>query len=147
MILNFEETEKILNIKRKIFAEEYIGKDLKNYKFLCYSGKPKYVYVSIKENNKKYRNFYDMNWNFLNFSCLSEPHPTYVYKKPKFFELMKEYSMKLSKNFKFVRVDLYELENEIRLGELTFIPMNSFFYCKSKKDEIEIGKDIIINTL
>ena len=132
-------------INRKIFVEEYIGKDLKNYKFLCYNGKPKYVYVSIKENDQKYRNFYDMNWNFLNFSCLSQPHPTYKYIKPKFFELMKEYSMKLSKNFKFVRVDLYELENEIRLGELTFIPMNSFFYCKNKNDEIEIGKDIIIN--
>ena len=57
---------------------------------------------------------------------------------------MIEYSKKLSKDFKFVRVDLYELENEVRLGELTFIPMNSFFYCKNKNDEIEIGKNIII---
>ena len=40
---------------------------------------------------------------------------------------MKKYASKLSKDFKFVRVDLYELENEIRLWELTFIPMNSFF--------------------
>ena len=72
-------------IKRKIFAEEFIGSDLKNYKFLCYNGKPKYVYVSIKDNGHKYRNFYDMNWNFLNFHCLSEPHPTYKYPKPKFF--------------------------------------------------------------
>ena len=33
---------------------------------------------------------------------------------------------------KFVRVDLYELENEVRLGELTFIPMNSIFTCENK---------------
>ena len=85
-----------------------------------------------------------MNWTFLNFSCLSEPHPTYKYAKPKFLNIMIEYSKKLSKDFKFVRVDLYELENEVRLGELTFIPMNSFFYCKNKNDEIEIGKNIII---
>ena len=58
---------------------------------------------------------------------------------------MKKYASKLSKDFKFVRVDLYELENEIRLGELTFIPMNSFFYCKSRDQEIELGKGIIIN--
>ena len=132
-------------IKHKIFAEEYIGNNIKNYKFLCYNGKPKYVYVSIKEGENKYRNFYDMNWNFINFQCLSESHPTYHYPKPKFFELMKKYAIILSKDFKFVRVDLYELENEIRLGELTFTPMNSFFYCKNKEHEIELGKEIIIN--
>ena len=131
-------------INRKIFAEEYIGKNLKNYKFLCYNGKPKYVYVSIKEGNHKYRNFYDMNWKFIPFHCLSKPHPKYHYPKPKLFKLMKNISIILSKDFKFVRVDLYESENEIRLGELTFIPMNSFFYCKNKKQEIELGRDIII---
>ena len=132
-------------INKRILVEEYLGKALKNYKFLCYDGKPKYVYVSIKEGENKYRNFYDMNWKFINFFCLSEPHPKYHYPKPKFFELMKKIATKLSKDFKFVRVDLYELENEIRLGELTFIPMNSFFYCKSKDQEIELGKGIIIN--
>ena len=129
-------------IKRKIFAEEYIGKDLKNYKFLCYNGQPKYVYISVYIEGYKYRNFYDMNWKFLNFSCLSKPHPTYVFERPKFFELMKEYSKKLSSDFKFVRVDLYELENEVRLGELTFTPMSAGFYCKNKEHEILLGKDI-----
>jgi len=131
-------------IKRKIFAEEYLGNDLKNYKFLCFSGNPKYVYVSIKEKDKKYRNFYDMNWNFLNFSCLSSPHPTYKYIVPKHFEIMKNYAKRLSSDFKFVRVDLYEFEDEIRLGELTFIPNNGFFFCNNIMDEIEIGKNIKI---
>ena len=130
-------------INKKIFVEEYLGKSLKNYKFLCYNGKPKYVYVSIKEGKNKYRNFYDMNWKFINFYCLSKPHPKYHYPKPKLFKLMKKYALLLSKDFKFVRVDLYELKNEIRLGELTFIPMNSFFHCKTKEQEIELGKDII----
>jgi hypothetical protein len=60
---------------------------------------------------------------------------------------MKKYAIILSKDFKFVRVDLYELKNDIRLGELTFTPMNSFFHCKKKKQEIELGKDIIINLI
>ena len=136
-------------IKRKIFAEEYIGDRLANYKFLCYDGKPKYVYLSIKEeNDKKYRNFYDMNWNFLNFHCLSEPHPNLNFSKPKFFKLMKRYASLLSGDFSFVRVDFYESEKEVRLGELTFTPMNSFFYCKNKSHEIELGKEIkILNNL
>ena len=58
---------------------------------------------------------------------------------------MKKYARILSKDFIFVRVDLYELGNEIRLGELTFIPLNSFFRCKNREQEIEIGKDLNIN--
>ena len=85
-----------------------------------------------------------MNWKFINFYCLSRPHPTYIYPKPKFFDVMKIYAKKLSNNFKFVRVDLYELKNEIRLGELTFTPMGGFFFCKNKKDEIKLGIDIKI---
>jgi len=131
-------------IKPKLFVEEYIGKNLKNYKFLCYNGKPKYIYLSIKEGTQKYRNFYDMNWNFINIYCLSRPHPKNYYPKPKFFEIMKKYAKILSQDFKFVRVDLYELENEVRLGELTFTPMDSFFYCEKKEQEIELGKEIII---
>ena len=61
--------------------------------------------------------------------------PTYKYPKPKIFELMKAYAKKLSKDFKFVKKDLYELENEISLGELTFIPMNNFFWRKNKSND------------
>ena len=57
---------------------------------------------------------------------------------------MKKYANILSKDFLFVRVDFYEFKNEIRLGELTFTPMNSFFYCKNKSHEIELGKEIKI---
>jgi hypothetical protein len=41
------------------------------------------------------------------------------------------------------KVDLYEVENEVRLGELTFIPINSIFTCENKSHEITLGKDII----
>ena len=57
---------------------------------------------------------------------------------------MKKYAHILSADFRFVRVDLYELDNEIRLGELTFTPLNSFFFFYYKEDEIMLGKDIII---
>ena len=83
-------------INKKIFVEEFIGKTLNNYKILCYNTNPNYIYVSIKEGNNKYRNFYDTHWNFLNFSCKTKPHPTYKYTKPKLFELlMKIYARKL----------------------------------------------------
>ena len=53
---------------------------------------------------------------------------------------MKEYSRKLAKPFKLVRVDLYENNGEIRLGELTFTPFNSHIICSKQEHNIELGK-------
>ena len=55
---------------------------------------------------------------------------------------MKKYASKLSKPFRLARVDLYDYENEVRLGEITFLPMNSNFICKKKEHNIELGKYI-----
>ena len=128
-------------IKRKVFAEEYIGGSLNNYKFLCYHSIPTLVYLSKKFNNgSKYRTFFDMNWNKLDFDCISQKDPISIYPKPKTFELMKLYAHKLSKPFKFARVDLYEHKGSVRLGEITFIPMNSHFFCKKPEHNIELGR-------
>ena len=80
-----------------------------------------------------------MDWKPLELSCGFPPHPTAINQKPKNFELMKMYSRKLSKPFIFVRVDFYEFNNEVRLGELTFTPMNGYYLCNEKND-IELGK-------
>ena len=53
---------------------------------------------------------------------------------------MKKYSRKLAKPFKLVRVDLYEINGEIRLGELTFTPFNSHIICSKQEHNIELGK-------
>ena len=131
-------------IERKVFAEEYIGKNLNNYKFMCYNGEPKFIYINNKINNREYQTFFDINWNRLDFNCASGPHPTDKYPKPFNYELMINYARKLSKPFKFVRVDLYENNGDIRLGELTFIPFNSFFFCRNPEHNIELGKYIKI---
>ena len=86
-----------------------------------------------------------MEWNRLyNYNCVTPPHPTDYYPKPKNFELMKKYASKLSRPFKLVRVDLYDHEGEVRLGEMTFLPMNSQFICKDQEHNIELGKYIRI---
>ncbi len=127
-------------IKRKVFAEEYIGKHLNNYKFLCFNGEPKFVFIYKKVDGIEYRTFFDINWNRLDFNCVTSPHPTDVYPKPQNYELMIKYARKLSKPFKLVRVDLYENNGDIRLGELTFTPFNSHLLCKKQEHNIELGK-------
>jgi hypothetical protein len=64
----------------------------------------------------------------------SDPDSVYSSCSKKFADLMKHPDEK----------HFFELENEVRLGELTFTPMNSFFLCNNIEQEIELGKEIII---
>ena len=58
---------------------------------------------------------------------------------------MKKYARKLSHPFIFVRVDLYEVYDEVRLGELTFSPMNGGMNCrKISNARFDLGDDIKI---
>ncbi len=65
--------------------------------------------------------------------------------KPKNFEMLKEIAKKLSSDFQFVRVDLYDVDGNIFFGELTFTPASGKnpFYPLEKKDK-EIAKRIKI---
>ena len=126
-------------IKRKAFAEEFIGKHVNTYKIMCFHGEPKFILLYKKIDGKEYRSYFDFNWTRLDYNCITPPHPTEVYEKPVTLSLMKKIARKLSRPFKLARVDLYEYQNQVRLGEITFLPMNSFFYCKNPKHNIEIG--------
>ena len=109
------------DIVHKIFVEEYIndGNDtLHDYKFWCFNGTPK-MYTINNGNGHGDIMYYKMDgteWNLYDIPF----HPEY--KKPKMFDEMVNIAKTLSSPFKFVRVDFYEIENKIYLGELTFTP-------------------------
>ena len=131
-------------IKRKVFAEEYMGNKVIDYKFFCYNGVPKYFYAHQIIHSIEYNTYFDINWNKLDINCGYPNIPKPVH-RPKYFDLMKKYASKLSSPFIFVRVDLYEINDEIRLGEMTYAPDNGGLSCKSKNGTIfDFGQDIKI---
>ena len=67
------------------------------------------------------------------------------YKIPYNFDLMVKYSKILSNAFKFVRVDFYEVNNKVYLGELTFTPGACVFNYKNPEDNILVGDMLKIN--
>lgn len=118
-------------IRKKIIVEEYLG-DVKTYKFYCFNGEPKVMYISSNEwkngvcEKDKYIDFFDMNFNHV--ECVLKGHDNSPYKidKPINFNEMIKISKDLSKDFPFVRVDLYDANGEIYISELTFCPTNGF---------------------
>lgn len=111
------------NVIPKIIAEEYMvdesGTELKDYKFFCFNGQPKVLFVATDRATDTRFDFYDMNFNSL---PIINGHERAVKKiaKPKNFERMIELSKKLSKHIPHVRVDFYNVNGKIFFGEMTF---------------------------
>ena len=132
-------------IKPRIFAEQYLSdkgqtNSLIDYKFWCFNGEPKHMTVN-SDNGHGDILYYDMNYNRISLERKEYPVRKEVkFQKPVNFDKMVEYAKELSKNFIFVRVDFYEVNGQLYLGELTFTPGNGFFHYKNKEDDLKIGK-------
>lgn len=115
------------NVPRRILAEEYMEdvetKELRDYKFFCFNGEPKLLFVATGRGTQKEPNFdwFDMSYNHIQ---LKTEHPVsdinHLPKKPHSFEEMKEVAAKLSVGMPHVRIDLYEVNGKVYFGEYTF---------------------------
>jgi hypothetical protein len=121
------------NIKPQILFEKlHIEKSgsniIQDYKIHCFMAKPKMISIDIGRGTKNHkRNWYDTNWKPELFKWTSElngqiTNPDYFINidKPLNFKKMIEFSKLLSKPFKYVRVDWYEVNGKLFFGEITF---------------------------
>lgn len=113
------------NVKPRIFAEKYLSAadgDLKDYKFLCFNGVPKLMFIASERQSEKEEtkfDFFDMDFNHL---PIVNGHPNSVHTpiRPIHFERMKELAAALSEGIPHLRVDFFECDGKLYLGELTF---------------------------
>ena len=132
------------DIPHKVFVEEYMNdgnNDLVDYKFLCFNGEPKFCQVIGGRNDStRHLNYYDMGFNFVNIYRLDFPNNKNIeHIKPQTFDIMSICAKVLSEDFKFVRVDFYEINEKLYLGELTFTPGAGFFYYSDARYNKIIG--------
>ena len=113
------------NLKPKIIAEEFFSSDGTtpplDYKVFCFGGIPKFVQVDSDRFSNHTRNFYDTNWNLQSFR-LSKPSGSASDERPVALAQMLDIASKLAAPFPFIRVDMYAMGDQIRVGELTNCP-------------------------
>ena len=113
------------NVKPRIIAEQYkedAGGELSDYKWFCFEGEPKAMFIAtdrFSKNEETKFDFYDADFNHLPFTN-GHPNATRAIAKPKGFQTMKELAKKLSKGLPQVRVDFYDVNGHVYFGELTF---------------------------
>ncbi|TYB33249.1 MAG: carbonic anhydrase [Flexistipes sinusarabici] len=135
--------------KPKIIAEKYIesgNKGLIDYKFFCFNGDPKYLYVISERDfgNKAKLGIFDIDFNKLNYYRKDESKMIEKIKKPKNYEEMIETAKLLSEDFPHVRVDLYNLNGKIIFGELTFFDGSGFQTYEPDEFDFILGEEFIL---
>lgn len=117
--------------KSQIIVEEFLENPsdpeagIEDYKILCFGGKPQIIIYDCDRYIEHKRNVYDTKWNriFVDSDCKQKDAEI---PKPKNLDYMLEVASKLSEDFPFVRVDLYNIEGRIIFGELTFYPWSGY---------------------
>lgn len=110
------------DIEPQIIAEKFMvdesGTELKDYKFFCFDGVCKTMFIATDRPHDTKFDFYDRNFNLLHFTN-GHPMSGLDRKKPENFHEMLSIAEKLSQNIPHVRVDLYSINGEIYFGEMT----------------------------
>ena len=106
--------------------EDHIDGELRDYKFFCFDGEPKAMFIASDRASDHVKfDYYDLKFNHLDIKQ-KYPHAQEALRKPDTFEKMIDFSKILSKGFPHVRVDFYEVDGHLYFGELTFYHFSGF---------------------
>lgn len=138
-------------LERYIMAEAFMvdekapGQSIEDYKFFCFNGEPKIMFVATDRSTDCKFDFFDMEFNHLDIYNI-HPNTDKIIQKPEKFEQMKEIAAKLSQGMRQVRIDLYELNGKIYFGEYTFFHGGGFQLFYPEEWENRLGDWIDIES-
>lgn len=139
------------NVPKRVIAEKYIEpqsgtNDLPDYKFFCFDGKVKALFVATERQNPNEEvkfDFFDADYNHLPF-LQGHDNAKVTPSKPENFELMKDLAAKLSKGIAQVRIDLYDQGDKVFFGEITMFHFSGFVHFKPEEWDYKFGEYIHI---
>lgn len=132
-------------VKPKVMAEKFLETsekdELRDYRFFCFEGEPKFISVDTNINNKSKtrRNLYDLNWNLLDAEITYKKDLNNSLDKPNKLDEMIEISKKLSESLPHVRIDLYNIDDEIYFGEYTFYHQSGLGIIRPNEFDLKLG--------
>ena len=131
------------NVKPRIIAETYMEDTcddaLTDYKFFCFDGKPKIMYISKDHGKSPRTDFFDMDFNHLPIQ-VRDPNAEITPEKPQSFALMQKLASQLSEGIPHLRVDFYLINGKVYVGELTFYHMSGLSPTKPEEWNQRIGE-------
>lgn len=132
----------------RIVCEEFLGDNITDFKFFCFNGEPRYIYVSndlIHDRQAKIGFFY------LNGKKMPLKRDDYAdiesVDLPSYYDEMLEMTKALCKEFPFVRVDFFIANERYYFAELTFTPSACMMPFNPEKFDDEWGHELDITKM
>lgn len=136
-------------IPPRIIAEEYLPSlpgesSLVDYKIWCFNGEPYSILCCSdrQESGHLMLGCYDLDWNIHPEKMQTTGHHTIQQQplpKPSQLDCMIEIARKLSAPFPEVRVDLYQYNDKVYFGELTFTSLGGMMNYYTPEALLEMG--------
>lgn len=131
-------------IPPKIICEALIGENINDYKFFCSRGEPVAIQVDIDRFKKHKRAIFDTEWKLMDIG-INYPIPEKDIAPPTMLSEMLDVARKLSVDFIFCRIDLYEVNGKIYFGEITLCPGGGFEPFHAYEQDLQFGRYIFLN--
>ena len=129
-------------LKPRIIAESFLEGDVRDYKFFCFDGEPRIMFVAtdrFSADEETKFDFFDMDWNHLDIRN-GHPNAAVPPERPAGFGEMKRLAAELSKDIPQVRVDFYETGGRVLFGEYTFYHWGGFMPFDPDSADFMIGE-------
>ena len=130
-----------------VIVEKYLEDDMNqdgsidDYKFLCFDGKFRYLWLDKNRYSNHKRGFWNENLDFLD--DVYSDWPTFEKGEidlPSNIQQMINFSEKLAEGFPFARVDWYNIKGKIVFGEITFYPWSGYVKFTPDSFDFELGR-------
>lgn len=137
------------HVPPRIIAEQYMEDDtthaLNDFKFFCFNGKVKILFIATERATDVKFDFFDINFHHLNV-INGHPLASVTPHKPKTFNQMVQLAERLSKGYPFMRVDLYEVNGKVYFGEYTVYHYGGTVPFEPADFDLEMGSWITLPT-
>ena len=145
MCITDEKPEQPLVVIEELLEQDK-KKHLDDYKLYCCNGQVKFALIVTNRGSiRESRTYVDRDWNVLPVRRKGKYSST-APAQPDNFQTMIELAEKLSSGFPIVRVDFYNVNGHIYVGEMTFTP--GLFLCFQPKEwDFKLGEYLDISEL
>ena len=141
------------HVRPRIIVEKMMHSQNSNglidFKFYCFHGEPKFLYVSggLDNHTSARISFYNLDLTEAPFQRSDYKHFSKIPQIPINYEKMIEIARTLSKGIPFVRIDLYEVDGIIYFSEITFSPCGGMMPFEPEEYDTILGKYINLKNL
>lgn len=137
--------------KHRIIAERFIPSEaekggLIDYKFFCFNGKAEYLYVIADRELGGTSSFgiFDRDFNLLPYQRVGAAPLNREISKPANYERMRAVAEQLAAAFPHARIDLYNQNEDILFGEITFYGASGYMLYDPDMFDFELGKKFVL---